>query len=55
MRQAGIDKAELARRIGMAPEDADRLFSIHDETGLDRIEAALAVLGSRLVVTVEMT
>jgi len=55
MRKAGIDKAELARRIGIAPEAVDRLFSIHHKTGLDQIEAALAALGRRLVVTVEMT
>jgi antitoxin HicB len=54
MRNAGIDKAELARRIGIAPEAVDRLFSIHHKTGLDQIEAALAALGRRLVVSVEM-
>jgi antitoxin HicB len=54
MRQAGIDKAELARRVGIPPKDVDRLFSIHHETGLDQIEAALAALGRRLVVSVEL-
>ena len=53
MRQAGIDTAELARRLGIAAKDVDRLFSIHHKTGLDQIEAALAVLGRRLVVSVE--
>jgi antitoxin HicB len=53
MRQAGIDRAELARRLGIAPKDVDRLFSIHHKTGLDQIEAALAALGRRLVVSVE--
>jgi antitoxin HicB len=47
MRQAGIDKPELARRIGNAPDAVDRLFSIHHKTGLDQIETALAVLGRR--------
>jgi antitoxin HicB len=51
MRQTGIDKAELARRIGIAPDAVDRLFSIHHETGLDDIGAALAALGRRLAVT----
>lgn len=50
-RKAGIDKAELSRRIGVAPDATDLLFSIRHETGLDQIEAAL---GRRLVVTVEM-
>ncbi len=53
MRQAGIDKAELAHRVGIAPKDVDRLFSIHHKTRLEQIEAALAVLGRILVVSVE--
>jgi antitoxin HicB len=53
MRQAGIDKAELAQRVGIAPKDVDRLFSIHHKTRLEQIEAALVVLGRRLVVSVE--
>jgi antitoxin HicB len=55
MRQSGIDRADLARRLGIAPEAVDRLLSIHYETGLDQIEAALAALGRRLVVSVEAT
>jgi antitoxin HicB len=53
MPQAGIDKPELARRLGIAAKDVDRLFSIHHKTRLEQIEAALAVLGRRLVVSVE--
>jgi antitoxin HicB len=53
MRQAGLDKAELARRLGIAAKDVDRLFSIHHKTRLEQIEAALAALGRRLVVSVE--
>jgi antitoxin HicB len=53
MRQAGIDKAELARRLGIAAKDVDRLFSIHHKMRFEQIEAALAVLGRRLVVSVE--
>jgi len=53
MRQAGIDKAELAHRVGIASKDVDRLFSIHHKTRLEQVEAALAVVGPRLVVTVE--
>jgi antitoxin HicB len=55
MRQAGIDKAELARRLGIAAKDVDRLFSIRHKTRLEQIEAALAALRRRLVVSVEMT
>jgi antitoxin HicB len=55
MRQADIDKGELAQRLGIVPEAVDQLFSIHHETGLDQIEAALRALGRRLVVSVEAT
>jgi antitoxin HicB len=55
MREAGIGKPELARRLGITAEDVARLFSIHHETRLDGIEAALAALGRRLVMTVETT
>jgi antitoxin HicB len=53
MRRAGIDKAELAHRAGIAPDTVDRLFSVHHTTPIDQIETALAVLGCRLVVSVE--
>jgi antitoxin HicB len=36
-----------------APAAVDRLFSIYRKTRLDQIEAALAALGRRLVVSVE--
>jgi antitoxin HicB len=53
MQCAGIDKAGLACRLGIAPKDVERLFSIHHKTRLEQIEAALAALGRRLVVSVE--
>jgi hypothetical protein len=49
----GIDKAGLADRLGVAPKDVERLFSIHHRTRFDQLEAALAVLRRRLVVSVE--
>jgi antitoxin HicB len=51
MRAVGISKAELARRIGVSPQQVQRLFDIHHASRLDQIEAALAALGRRLVVT----
>ena len=51
MREAGITKTELARRIGISPQKAQRLFSIHHASPLDRLEAAMRALGRRLVVT----
>ena len=53
MRTAGISKAELARRVGISPQQAQRLFDIHHASRLDQIDAALAALGRRLVVTTE--
>jgi antitoxin HicB len=53
MRAAGISKAELARRIGISPQQAQRLFDIRHASRLDQIDAALAALGRRLVVTTE--
>jgi antitoxin HicB len=53
MRAAGVTKAELARRVGVSPQQAQRLFDIHHASRLDQIDAALAALGRRLVVTTE--
>ena len=53
MQCAGIDKAGLARRLGIAPKGVERLFGIYHKTRLDQLEAALAALGRRLVVSVE--
>ncbi len=51
MRQARINKAELARRIGISPQQAQRLFDIRHASRLDQIEAAMQALGRRLVVS----
>jgi len=53
MRAQGISKAELARRIGVSPQQAQRLFDIHHASRLDQIESALAALGRRLIVTTD--
>src|SRR5215472_1557334 len=53
MRAEGISKAELARRIGVSPQQAQRLFDIHHASRLDQIESALAALGRRLIVTTD--
>jgi antitoxin HicB len=51
MRRVGITKAELARRIGISPQQAQRLFDIHHASRLDQIETAMRAVGRRLVVT----
>ena len=50
MRAAGVSTAELARRVGVSPQQAQRLFDIHHASRLDQIDAAL---GRRLVVATE--
>ncbi len=49
---AGIRKAELARRLNIAPTLADRLLSLHHQSRIEQIETALAALGKKLVVGV---
>jgi antitoxin HicB len=50
---AGITKAELARRIGVAPHVAEQLFNTRHPSRIDRLAAAFAALGRRLVITSE--
>jgi len=53
MRQAGVRKADLARRMGLQKSQVDRLLDLRHRSRLDQIEAALAKLHKRLVVNVE--
>lgn len=53
MRAAGITKAELARRMEIAPQQAQRLFDINHASRIDQLAAAFAALGRRLVITSE--
>ena len=53
MREAGLDKAQLAERLGWQPAEVTRLFDGRHAVRLDRIEAVLRALGRRLVVTTE--
>jgi antitoxin HicB len=53
MRAAGLDKNQLAERLGWQPSQVTRLFDGRHAARLDQIEAALAALGRRLVVTSE--
>ena len=53
LREDGVTKAELARRMNIAPEQVMRLFDGRHASRLDQIEAALRVLGRRLVVSSE--
>ena len=49
----GLTRRRWPAASASLQKDVDRLFSIHHKTRLEQIEAALAVLGCRLVVSVE--
>jgi antitoxin HicB len=50
MREAGVCKADLARRLGWHSPQIDRLLDLNHASRPDQIEAALAALGKRLLV-----
>jgi antitoxin HicB len=53
MTDQGIRKAELARRLGWHTPQVDRLFDLKHASKFEQIESAAAVLGKRLVLSVE--
>jgi antitoxin HicB len=53
MRAAGLTQAALAERLGCDPRQVRRLLDLDHRSRLDQLEAALAVLGKRLVVEVQ--
>ncbi len=52
MRDQRVTQVELARRIGCDPKDVRRLLDLMHRSRLDRLEAALAALGKRLIIEV---
>jgi len=52
LRDAGITRAELARRLGWKRESVDRLFRLDHASRLEQIEAAFAELGQAVSVSV---
>jgi antitoxin HicB len=52
LHEAGITRAELARRLGWKRESVDRLFRLDHASRLEQLEAAFAALGQALSVTV---
>ena len=50
MREQGIGKAELARRIGWHLPQVDRVLDVHHRSRLDRMDAALRAIGCQLEV-----
>ena len=53
MREAGITKKELAGRLGVDEKEVRRMLNPRHPTKLPRIEEALALLGRRLVVSLD--
>ena len=52
MREAKVDKAELARRLGWREPQVDRLLDLNQAAELDQIEAALQALGKEIEIRV---
>lgn len=52
MRDQGVKKSELARRLGWHLPQVDRLLDLDHASRLDQAEAALSSLGHRLEVSV---
>jgi antitoxin HicB len=53
VRDAGIKNTELAKRLGADEKEVRRLLDPHHRSKLPRLEAALEVLGRKLVIGVE--
>jgi antitoxin HicB len=51
MLEAGLNKSELAERLGWQPSQVTRLFDGRHATRLDAVEKALHALGRRLLVS----
>jgi antitoxin HicB len=49
----GVRKADLARKLNIAPTLVDRLLSIKHKSKIEQTETALALLGKRLLVDID--
>jgi antitoxin HicB len=52
LKDAGITRAELMRRLNWKRESVDRLFRLDHTSRLDQLEAAFAALGKTVAITV---
>lgn len=52
--EAGITRAELARRLGWKRESVDRLFRLGHASRLEQLEAAFVALGRSVSVSVHV-
>ncbi len=53
LRESGIKKSELARRMKLHRQEIDRLFDFNQSTNLAKMELAFAVLGKRINIEVD--
>ena len=53
MRQAGVTKAELARRLNCHMPQVDRLLDLDHASRLDQLESAFLAIGKKLTIAVE--
>jgi antitoxin HicB len=53
MREAGISKLQLAKRLGVDEKEVRRLLDPHYGSKLPRIDQAISALGQRLVIGLE--
>lgn len=52
LRETGITRAELSRRLNWKRESVDRLFRLDHASRLDQLEAAFAALGRKIDIEV---
>ena len=50
MREQGVGKAELARRLGWHLPQVDRILDIHHNSRMDQVDAAMGAMGRHLQV-----
>ena len=55
MKDQGIGKAELARRLGWHLPQVDRVLDVNHRSRLDRMDAALGAIGRHLEVSAKVT
>ncbi len=55
MREQGVGKAELARRLSWHLPQVDRVLDVQHRSRLDQMDAALGAIGQRLQVSVKNT
>ncbi|MBF0175885.1 MAG: type II toxin-antitoxin system HicB family antitoxin [Magnetococcales bacterium] len=53
LQNSGMPQAELARRLGWHPPQVSRLLDLRHKSKMDQLEQALAVLGKRLVISIQ--